>query len=98
MMEKITSLQNIILHVAYKSLLIKQTALTAWVISNPTAFPIPVPEQKGCITWSWENVAISPDIWLRTGEASDDIPMAKHNLDQFAWKTKQFSLKLLLMF
>lgn len=83
------------LYITCKSLLIKYIVLTAWIIANPTASSIPVPEQKGCITWPWENVAISPNIWLRTSEASDDIPMAKHHLDQFSWNTKQFSLKLL---
>lgn len=58
-----------------------QDVLTAiWIVTYNMMSATPVPKQQGSISRPRHDVAITTNIGLRSGKASNDIPVAEHNL------------------
>lgn len=56
------------------------------VVADDMVSPTPVPQQKSCIPGPRNNVAVSSDVRLWSGQTCHHIPVAKDYLRQLALK------------
>lgn len=55
------------------------------IVSDDVVSSAPVPQQKGCISRAGDDVAITPNVGLRSRKTSHHIPVAKHDLSELPW-------------
>lgn len=61
-------------------------ALTAWALSDAVMLSVPVPQQEGGVPGARQDVAVSPDVRLGSGQTRHHVTVPEHNLSQFACK------------
>ncbi len=63
------------------------------IVSDDVVPSAPVPQQKGCISWARDNVAITSNVGLGSCKTSHHIPVTKHDLSEFPWmKSEQMTI------
>ncbi len=63
------------------------------IVSDDVVSSAPVPQQKGCISWARDNVAITSNVGLGSRKTGHHIPVTKHDLSEFPWmKSEQMSM------
>lgn len=58
------------------------------VVADDMVSPTPVPQQESCIPGPRDNVAVSPDVRLWSGQTRHHVPVAKNYLRQLAYSKK----------